>query len=450
MENNTTAPMPEYSETIYEVINSTWETIGYSSQWLISTLSWVIILKSLPTDISSTFRNIRKWSKRYEIIKHIFIKIDINLAKSCQASPIQSVITYMEDSNKQYPTVQDKVIDVVEKEEVIPKFITILDDWQIKLELSTGDNETYCVLKDWQSFKCDESGFANFLAKKTKALPMMQKIKKTEDEGISIGLGDTVLLWWPTGTGKTFRFHEKVKELMDSGIIDYAEKITVTDGFEDTDFLAYISPKEEGGINIIERSIVKMLREASKGKKVAICIDELNRGSRSLMNLILTFIDSVDGNNYVLNNFVADERIVIPRENLLVYATINLGWRYSGVNSMDEALKDRFTFNSYVGYNQENEKELLNMYFGTLSDTVEWVIKEIRELYTSSEIGSSISTRGLRSWGEVYSRMPVQTPKTLLKSFMDTLMFKLTSPDDYWVYSSLEEASILNVLRPII
>ena len=50
---------------------------------------------------------------------------------------------------------------------------------------------------------------------------------------------------------------------------------------------------------------------------------------------------------------------------------------------MDEALKDRFTFNSYVGYNQENEKELLNSYFGSLSDTIELVIKEIRELYTS-------------------------------------------------------------------
>jgi len=61
------------------------------------------------------------------------------------------------------------------------------------------------------------------------------------------------------------------------GEIDYAEKITVTDGFEDTDFLAYISPKAEGGISIIERSIVKTLREASQGKRVAISIDELNR-----------------------------------------------------------------------------------------------------------------------------------------------------------------------------
>lgn len=450
MSETTTTQVPEYSETIYEVKNSTWETIWYSSQWYISTLSWVIILYNLPSTISTIYTNIRKWSKRYDIVKNIFLKIEKTHWTSCTASPIESVITYIEDSNKQYPTVQDKVIDGVEKVESIPKFITILDDWHIKLELSTGDNETYCVLKDWSNFLCNEEGFANFLAKKSKALPMIEKIKKTEDEGISIGLGDTVLLWWPTGTGKTFRFHEKVKELLDAWSIDYAEKITVTDGFEDTDFLAYISPKEEGGINIIERSIVKMLREASKGKKVAICIDELNRGSRSLMNLILTFIDSVDGNNYVLNNFVADERIVIPRENLLVYATINLGWRYSGVNSMDEALKDRFTFNSYVGYNQENEKELLNSYFGSLSDTVENAIKEIRELYTSWEIGSSISTRWLRSWGEVYTRMPVQTPKTLLKSFMDTLMFKLTSPDDYWVYSSLEEASILNVLRPLI
>jgi len=50
---------------------------------------------------------------------------------------------------------------------------------------------------------------------------------------------------------------------------------------------------------------------------------------------------------------------------------------------MDEALKDRFSFNFYVGYNQDNEKELLTNYFGSLADGVETAIKEIRELYTS-------------------------------------------------------------------
>lgn len=49
---------------------------------------------------------------------------------------------------------------------------------------------------------------------------------------------------------------------------------------------------------------------------------------------------------------------------------------------MDEALKDRFSFNFYVGYNLENEKELLNGYFGNVADKVETAIKEIRELYT--------------------------------------------------------------------
>ena len=51
---------------------------------------------------------------------------------------------------------------------------------------------------------------------------------------------------------------------------------------------------------------------------------------------------------------------------------------------MDEALKDRFAFNFYVGYNQDKEKELITHYFGApLADTVETVIKDIRELYTS-------------------------------------------------------------------
>lgn len=440
----------EYNFPIYEIRNANNEAIGYASETLISTLSWELIIQWFPKSMSATFTNIRKWSKRYDIISKIFSQQKPPAIISAGSSSNEAIIKHLETKNIEFNTLNTKVVDSVEKELVVPKFITIQDDGHIKLELSTDTNDVFCVLKDGTSFPCNEDWFATMMSKKINANTFVKKVKQVEDEGVKIGLGDTVLLWWPTWTWKTFRFHEKVSQMIADGEIDYAEKITVTDGFEDTDFLAYISPKAEGGISIIERSIVKTLREASQGKRVAICIDELNRWSRSLMNLILTFIDSIDWDNYVLNNFVADERIIIPRANLLVYATINLGWRYSGINSMDEALKDRFSFNFYVGYNQDNEKELLTNYFGSLADGVETAIKEIRELYTSWEIGSSISTRGLKSWGEVYMRMPVKTPKTLFKSFMDTLMFKLTSPDDYWVYSSLEEASILQVLKPLI
>lgn len=445
---STTTTMPPYELPINDVRDNSWELIWYESGNYISTLSGFLILSSYNKELSKNFVNIRKWSKRYVIVSNIFNVVKPSIG-GASTSSVDLIIKHIKDKNIEFPMMNPTVI-ATEKEVVLPKFITIQDDGHIKLELSTDTNEVFCFTKDGTVFPCTEEGFATFMTKKVTSAPILKKIKQAEDEGVKISLGDTVLLWWPTGTGKTFRFHDKVNQMIKDWEIDYAEKITVTDGFEDTDFLAYISPKAEWGISIIERSIVTMLREASNGKRVAICIDELNRGSRSLMNLVLTFIDSIDWDNYVLNNFVADERIVIPRANLLVYATINLGWRYSGINSMDEALKDRFSFNFYVGYNLENEKELLNGYFGNVADKVETAIKEIRELYTEWTIGSSISTRGLKSWGEVYSRMPVKTNKTLLKAFMDTLMFKLTSPDDYGVYSSLEEAAILNVLRPII
>lgn len=445
---STTTTTTPYELHINEVRDNSWELIWYESGNYISTLSGLLILSSYNKEFTKNLFNIRKWSKRYVVISQIFNVNKSTAINSATTASVDSIIKHIKDKNIEFPNTNTTIVG--EKEVVLPKFITIQDDGHIKLELSTDTNDVFCVLKDGTSFPCNEDWFATMMSKKINANTFVKKVKQVEDEGVKIGLGDTVLLWWPTGTGKTFRFHDKVNQMIKDGEIDYAEKITVTDGFEDTDFLAYISPKAEWGISIIERSIVTMLREASNGKRVAICIDELNRWSRSLMNLVLTFIDSIDWDNYVLNNFVADERIVIPRANLLVYATINLGWRYSGINSMDEALKDRFSFNFYVGYNLENEKELLNWYFGNVADKVETAIKEIRELYTEWTIGSSISTRGLKSWGEVYSRMPVKTPKTLFKSFMDTLMFKLTSPDDYWVYSSLEEASILQVLKPLI
>lgn len=161
---------------------------------------------------------------------------------------------------------------------------------------------------------------------------------------------------------------------------------------------------------------------------MALCIDELNRGSRSFMNFMLTFLDGVDADHYVLNNFMFDEKITIPVENLLIFATINLGGKYTGTNSMDEALKDRFQFVQYVTYNLPLEKALIDTAFGEYAEQIIKVIKDVRELSTSGGISSSISTRGVKTWCEHYLESK-KTKKAIFETFTDTLLFRLAGVD---------------------
>lgn len=53
-------------------------------------------------------------------------------------------------------------------------------------------------------------------------------------------------------------------------------------------------------------------------------IDEVNRGSKSFMNMLLKMIDPVSG-FYEINNFVEDDIIKVPHENIIWFCTANLG-----------------------------------------------------------------------------------------------------------------------------
>ena len=224
-------------------------------------------------------------------------------------------------------------------------------------------------------------------------------------------------------------FHTEANKLKKEGKLDYIEKITISEGFEDLDFLTYIVPQPTWGIKYVEREIITILREASKGKKVAICLDEINRGSRSFLNFILTLLDGVDWSNYILNNTVKDEKIVIPMENVLVYATMNLGSRYSGTSALDEALKDRFTEVHFIGYNLENEKEIATNGFGSFAQNALDIVSHVRKESQDGQICSAISTRGLRVWAENFMNS-LGTKDDLLSTFSTSLLYRLVNVDD--------------------
>ena len=257
-------------------------------------------------------------------------------------------------------------------------------------------------------------------------------------------MGDRVMLYGPTGTGKTYDFLSSVSAMKEAGLVDDMEKITVTDWFDDLDFLAHIIPTPQG-IRYQENRIVELFREASQGKKIAILIDELNRGNKSFLNFMLSLLDPVNGNTYTFNNFINDEIIEVPMENVFFMATMNLGGKYTGTNSLDEALFDRFNIVQYKGYNADVESKMLDV-FGTHKDGVKSIIDTIRLLAQGGEIRAPISTRGIKIWAEMFINT-TQTPQDIYNTFSYCLLNRLTSVDDYGNPNQDEIVTILSKFK---
>lgn len=274
------------------------------------------------------------------------------------------------------------------------------------------------------------------------------QVKFSKPTGLTYKLGDRVLLWWPTGTGKTFDYLTAAEDMKTAGKIDASEIVTITDWFEDIDFLAYIVPTEDGGIKYQEKAIVSLLRDASKGKKVAILLDELNRWSKSFLNLILKLLDAVDGKTYVLNNFIKDEQIIIPIENVMFFATMNLWGKYVGTNALDEALLDRFNKVVYKTYNLENEARIIETAFGGYAPQVKSIVQHVRWLHGSWEIRAPISTRWVKMWAEEFYNSSLSTAD-IHWTFESVLLYRLVNVDDYGNPNTDEMSLILKKFKDL-
>ena len=272
---------------------------------------------------------------------------------------------------------------------------------------------------------------------------VMAKRKATD---ICYEMGDRVLLFWPTGTGKTYTFLDAVKELKKKGEIEDSYICTITEGMEDIDFLARIVPTETG-ITYHENSVVTLLREASKGKKVAILLDELNRGSKSFLNLVLKLLDAVDGKFYTLNNFINNEIIQIPIENVLFVATMNLGGKYVGTTALDEALLDRFNFVQEKSYDLEVEKSIIKN-FGAFEKQVEKIVEATRNLYKEGEIRSPISTRGIKVWAEKFVKTG-KTEQDLFGTFSKILLHRIVTVDDFGLVNEADVSVVISKFKEI-
>ena len=165
------------------------------------------------------------------------------------------------------------------------------------------------------------------------------------------------------------------------------------------------------------------------------------------MNLVLKLLDAVDGSTYQLNNFVKNELITIPIQNVMFFATMNLGGKYVGINVLDEALFDRFNIVQYKGYNLAVEDKMLDGFLGFKSQASK-IVAYIREIHKDGEVRAPISTRGVKMWTEAFLNSG-KTKEDVMGTFQTVLMHRLVSVDDFGNPNEEEIAIIVNKFREL-
>ncbi len=206
----------------------------------------------------------------------------------------------------------------------------------------------------------------------------------------------SILLYGPTGSGKTYTVLEAVKE---EALPLY--QIHISTGLEDIDLLQKLIPDPTTGKwQRIEGELVKAFRHA-QNEKVAILLEEISRSSKSLRNLLIKAMDRKD-NAYTLHDFTSGEYIEVPAENIVWIATANLGSSYGDTSELDPALMRRFSLTVFVDYDPKKELEILKEIVDeeTARKMVEFA-KKIRENYLTGRLPYPLDTGTLVEWAEV-------------------------------------------------
>ena len=322
--------------------------------------------------------------------------------------------------------------------ESIKDFVIVEEiDW-VRFIFNKATYKTSAIFWE-QIFDLDSPDIKISLLKEKKKMKDFLKWIRTSKE--TFMLWDRILMYWPTWTWKTYNFIEFLKVAK----IDYSI-IPVTEWMEDIDMFNRIVPWATW-VSYMQKEICKLFEKAEKWEKICIIFDELNRWSNSFMNLVLKALDPVDWKNYYITDVIQDRTYIIPQENIIWWATVNLWGKYTGTNSLDEALLDRFNIIKYKGYDLTVEKWLIENVV-TNKDNVKQIqdfVKEIREYHKAWEIRAPISTRWVKVWLEDFFNT-----WNLLESFEKTILYRLVSVDDYWNPNQEELAIISQKFKEVI
>jgi len=159
-----------------------------------------------------------------------------------------------------------------------------------------------------------------------------------------------ILITGPSGSSKTYSVDKYITE---KGY--EKEFVAGHEAIEAIDLLGYSIRHTDGSFVWLDGPLTSAFRKAKVGKSV-LFLDELLRIPTKELNILIGALTPNSSNEYVLRtNRLIDlhdgigtsETIVVPRENLWVIGTTNMGSNYD-VNEMDLALNDRFMITDVV------------------------------------------------------------------------------------------------------
>jgi len=202
-----------------------------------------------------------------------------------------------------------------------------------------------------------------------------------------------ILLYGPTGTGKTFSVLSVCKKLKEERKINDYLLFHMSSGMEDIDLLGKFIPQENKTLKFEESELVKFIKKATK-EKVVIILDEFNRAHSKALNILIPLLDEKDNFVY-LNNYINNEIIKVPSHNLIFMLTANFGGNYIGTYKVDSAILNRIEYSIFVDYQDKLEQELISYLPKDKQKIVLEIRNFLRELYKEGSI-EPFSTRDLK------------------------------------------------------
>lgn len=222
-----------------------------------------------------------------------------------------------------------------------------------------------------------------------------------------IGFYRPILVLGEQGSGKTF-IANKLAETLNIEPV----RVNGHNSLETVDLLGYLMPyvpnsseTKATGIDFFSSNaskkqfiwkdgpLTEAIRRAGNGEKVILILDELLRIPPKELNILLSTLAPIDNKFYVrtgriidiLNDVGVEEVISCPVENLLVFATSNIGSEF-GISEIDSALQERFLiFEKNTNANDLTnivKSEILSKFYNNVaSEKSDLFVEKIIEFY---------------------------------------------------------------------
>ncbi len=205
--------------------------------------------------------------------------------------------------------------------------------------------------------------------------------------------GRKILLYGPTGTGKTYVLLNVCKKLKEEKKINDYLIFHMSSGMEDIDLLGKFIPQSDKSLKFEESQLVKYIKKAEK-ERIIIILDEFNRVHSKALNILIPLLDEKDGYVY-LNNYIKNEIIRVPAKNVAFFLTANFGGNYVGTYKIDSAILNRVDYCLFVDYQDDVEEQIVS----DLPDDKQKFLFELRnflrDLYKNGSI-EPFSTRDFK------------------------------------------------------